>query len=223
MQYESFFTVQTAAADRKLATQADIAELMDATTLSDVSDLDTLILQASDLISLACGVPAAGVSVPTLRAETIIETFRRDKWRQATLWPYKDYERDCSLFVSRFPVASITSIVEDGATLTGSDYELRASEGRIVRMSSDAETAWTGNKVVITYVAGYATVPETLKLAAINLVKIKASELNRDPLLRGESFEGLGSAQYFQSGAINGGALPPGISDMLAPFRYHQV
>jgi hypothetical protein len=223
MQYESFFSVSSAAADRKLATQADIAELMDATTLSDVSDLDALILQASDLISLACGVPSAGVSIPTLRSETLIETFRRNKYRQTTLWPYRDYEFACSLFVSRYPVASITSIVEDGTTLTTDDYELRASEGRIVRLSNDAETPWSGNKVVVTYVAGYSTVPEALKLAAISLVKVKAAEMNGDALLRSESFEGLGSATYFQPASTAGGGLPPDISDMLTAFKYTRV
>jgi hypothetical protein len=221
MIYESNFIVQTAATDRSLITQADIADLMDASTLSDVSDLDRLILQASDLISLACGVPAAGLAIPTLCSEALVETFRKSRCRPASLWPYQDNERGSSIYLSRYPVSAISSIVEDDKTLAPDDFELRASEGRIVRLSGHAETPWVGAKIVVAYSAGYSTVPEALKLAAVTLVKLKASELNRDPLLRGESFEGLGSAQYFQSGAIAGGALPQGIADMLAPFRYH--
>lgn len=221
MIYESNFAILTRAADRKLVTDDDISDLMDVSALSDVSDLDTLILQASDLISMACDVPTSGVSPPTLRSEDIVETFRRSRRRAMTVSPYQDNERNCSIYLSRYPVSAITSIVEDDAMLSTGGFELRASEGRIVRLSADVETPWTGHKIVVSYSAGYATVPEALKLAAISLVKLKASELNRDPMLRGESFEGLGSAQYFQSGAIAGGALPPGIADMLAPFRYH--
>jgi hypothetical protein len=221
MIYESNFTLQTSAVDRKLITEDDISDLIDMSTLSDVSDLDRLILQASDLISIACAVPSAGIFPPTLRSENIVEIFRRSRRRTASAAPYQDNERGCSIYVSRYPVSAITSIVEDDATLSPEDFELRGSEGRIVRLSGGAEAPWTGNKIIVAYSAGYSIVPEALKFVAISLVKLKASELNRDPLLRGESFEGLGSAQYFQSGAIAGGSLPPGIADMLAPFRYH--
>jgi hypothetical protein len=193
---------------------------MDASTLSGVSDLDRLILQASDLISMACDVPTAGVVPPTLLSEDIVETFRRNRRRMASAAPYQDNQRESSIYLSRYPVSAIASIAEDDETLAPDDFELRASEGRIVRLSGGAETPWVGAKIVVAYSAGYSSVPEALKLAAITLVKLKASELNRDPLLRGETYEGLGSAQYFQSGAIAGGALPPGIADMLAHFRY---
>lgn len=213
MAYNSRFTISSAAADRKLTTAADVL------AATGLTVTDALILQVSDAIARECRVAASGVAQPTMRAETLIETFRLSRRDAEGAWPYEETaRRSSSLFLARMPVSSVTSIVADGTALAADEFELHGAEGRIVRLVSDCETAWAAQKIVVTYVAGFSTVPEDLKLAAILAVQEKSSATGRDPLLRGESHEGLGSMQYFQSTTSPGG-LPAAVVDMLAPYR----
>jgi len=74
------------------------------------------------------------------------------------------------LFVTNFPVISITSVVEDGDTLTegeDEDYIYYDEDGCFLRN----DVYWTSGykKVVITYQGGYATVPEDLKQWCIDV------------------------------------------------------
>lgn len=223
MPYSSRLTVSTAATDRKLVDSADVTTAFG----SDVIASDTLLLQISDAISRECRVPEAsgptGPAVPTLRSETLVETFRKSSLASESSWPYEETQRrETTLFLSRMPVASITSVVADGETLATTNYEIIGSEGRLVRLYSDTPTAWSAKKVVVTYVAGYATVPEDLKLAALLAVQEKTSSMTRDPLLRAETHEGYGSFQYALSTRADS-AFPAAILNMLAPYRYRHV
>ncbi len=84
-----------------------------------------------------------------------------------------------SVWLTGRPVSSITTVVEDGTTLTTSDWHARRRSsdstlftGEVVRVSGDSAITWTSglDKVVITYVAGRfadtASVDERFKDAA---------------------------------------------------------
>lgn len=83
------------------------------------------------------------------------------------------------------PVISITSIEErprftaDYVTLVeGTDFYLDTLADVVYRMSGDSKINWaTGpGAVKVTYRAGYATVPEDLKLAVVDLVTYYAKD-----------------------------------------------
>ncbi len=223
MPYTSRLAVSTAATDRKLISSTDV----EAAFGTDIVVSDTLLLQISDAISRECRVPEGfgptGPAVPTLRSETLVETFRRDTSAADGAWPYGETpRRETTLFLSRMPVNSITSVVADGTTLAVSNYEVIEHGGRLIRLYSDAPISWASNKIVVTYVAGYATVPEDLKLAALAAAQEKSSSMARDPLLRAETHEGYGTFQYALS-TRSDTAFSASVLNMLAPYRYQII
>lgn len=203
-------TLITPAPDLGLLT---IAELRSAVGLAsgDTSrdaELTALGLRVAGLIAGYCRVAAAGVSPPTLRAETVEEV-----WRLAQ--PVRP------LILSRRFVASITSASIAGASVDGSLLELDSGAGLLNRLdSTDRRCTWPcDNKIVVRYVAGFATVPDALKSCAIDLVRMVDSVSGRDPLLRAQQWEGIGREEYqIASGMVMDGGMPKDIADRLSPF-----
>lgn len=214
--YVSNFTVQFPAKNRALVTPQEVELALGAEFSADLPYLPAAIMQGSDLIARECLVPKAGAVLPTLREEGIVETFRIRAGRV--------YREDGPLILARHPVSRINSIVVDGVELVEEDYELLQSEGHLVRLCEDRPVGWSGDKIVITYVAGWEPIPDVLKLAAIRILQEHVSASERDPLLRGETIEGIGRFDYWVNApsASSAGARPVSstVSAMLDPFRY---
>ncbi|KPF84469.1 hypothetical protein IP70_15680 [alpha proteobacterium AAP38] len=203
-------TLITPAADLGLLS---IAELRAAVGLaagdgSRDAELTALGLRVAGLITGYCRVAAAGVSPPTLRAETVEEVWRLPQ-------PVKP------LILSRRFVASITSASIAGTALDAGLLELEASAGLLHRLdSADRRCPWPcEDKIVVRYVAGFSTVPDALKSCAIDLVRMMDSVSGRDPLLRAQQWEGIGREEYqITSGMAMEGGIPKDIADRLTPY-----
>ena len=224
MAYDSFFTVSSAAADRRLLTQSDFEEIIGVDYSGQIPILNALLLQVSDLIASYCRVPQGGTTPPTLKSETIVETFRRNRRLSRGAWPFVTSEDIYNpIALSRYPVYIITSVVADGSPLSASDYELTAAEGRLYFLAAGTRAAWTAEKIVVTYSGGLDPVPEDLKLAAIRIVREQISESSRDPLLRSETIEGIGKIDYWvnaASGSAEGLPIAGVTAAMLERYRY---
>lgn len=75
------------------------------------------------------------------------------------------------IFLSNFPIVSITSVTEDGDTLTegeNNDYLKYENTGKLYKNNG----YWVAGrkKVVVVYTGGYATVPDELKQWCIEVV-----------------------------------------------------
>lgn len=196
-------SVSVAATDRSLVTAAEVLAAIGATATS------AMILYVSDLISMECRVVADGVNPPTLREETIVETVRVVTSKN-------------ELVLSRRFIGDIVSVTVDGSALAETEYEVDAAAGILTRIdSTGAVICWSRGKVVVTYDAGFASVPEPLKLAAIRAIQEQLSASARDPLLRGETVEGIGRFDYWVNGggASSSGPISGSISAMLDPFK----
>lgn len=120
--------------------------------------LETLGLRVSSMITSACYVAKGGSNPPTLLYESLIETFRLTNCTHA------------KLFLSRRPVAAITSLSEAGVVLTqDTDFEVDEASGTLTRLSGDNESVWQPGKIVVEYDAGFETVPDDLKAIAAQL------------------------------------------------------
>lgn len=204
------FTVTSPAASRDLLTIEDIRQAIPGASAEDDETVEALGLAVADLVSRACRVTGDGSHVPTLLSETIVQTFRLKSTQRA-------------LYLARRFVSSISSVVVDGVTLATDAYEVEASTGILTRLEDDAPVCWDCGKVVVTYVAGLATVPGDLRLAAQAALREQWSAFQRDPLLRSESVDGVGTFTYWvNTGAGGTGGAP--VSDMvlgmLSPYRY---
>lgn len=199
-------TVQTPAADRGLLT---IEELRAAAGVTGTAQDQALLaqgLRVADMMAREAGIEVAGVTPPTFRAETLVETFRRPLC--------------CEIILARRFVTEVVAISEDGQALDAAAYELDAAAGMLRRIDGGRSSMWRCD-VSVTYKAGFAAVPEDLKQLAIWAFREMRSADGRDPLLRSETTDGVGrwDWQMGGSGRGSGSPLPPMVVDGLAPYR----
>lgn len=153
--------------------------------------------RASDVIARHCNRVFA--------LETVTEQFRLNLHR-------------VELLLSRYPVAEITSIIEDGTTLASVDYEIDQANGVLSRLYKDHRCWWPLSKTVVTYSAGFqlTKMPPALQQACLQLVKAYYIGADRDPLVRSESVTPMSSASYFGGDVEH---LPPDVRGLLKQYR----
>jgi hypothetical protein len=204
-------TIVEAASDRSLLTTAQ----MRAAVGLDVGDAsqDAALLpfgaRVADAICRDCCVAGDGVTPPTLRLETVSETFRLHR-------PAYD------LVLSRRPVTAVSSVTSDDEEWDTDEYELDPSRNALIAISSDVPILWSGRKIVVEYVAGFATVPDSLVLAASKLLRMFWSEdgpgARSDPNLKSVEVEGVGRREWWVGGASDP-LMSAEIQDLLFPYR----
>lgn len=202
-------TVTTPAADRGLLSLAELRAATGVTGSGQDADLRTLGQRVAAAITRFCRVPAAGATTPTLRAETLSETFRLSG-------PVDE------IVLARRPVVSIVSVTLAGETLDPTAYESDAGAGLLYRLCGDARTCWPCGKIVVVYEAGFAVVPDDLRLAASKLATALWHEAGRDPNLRSESIPGVLDRQFWVSPASDP-LVSQEVQDLLAPHINHFV
>lgn len=209
----SVISVATPADDLTLLTVAELRAAAGVTDHSQDGTLDRLGSRVADAIVQACGIATDGAVPPTLREEILIETFRLNRW-----WDRRDHpSAKTRLILARRPIVSVASVVEIGVTLDPASYEVRAGEGSLERLTNDSPAHWGRGKIVVTYTAGWATVPEGLKRAAEKLVKLYWDEMTRNPLLRQQNIPGVLEQTYW-IGAPTDPAIPQDVMDDLGPY-----
>lgn len=203
-------TIPSPNVDRSLLTIAELRSAVGATDDSQDASLQILGDAISAIITSACGIVVAGAIPPTLRLESIVETVR----------PRHRLE---SFSLSRGPVVEITSLTEDGAELSASDYEL---DGRTVyRIVASHRHFWSfrphfaASAIVVHYDAGYDTVPADLKFAALKMVKEQISIGDRDPTLKSLRIEGVSERQWWVNPPTDS-LIPADIYDLLERGGY---
>lgn len=198
----SLFEIVAVNEDRALLTEAEAREAIRNAT-ADVTDL---IKRVSSSIVRACNVRAAGAVPPTLRSEAVSDTYRLKSAQEV-------------LVLSRRPITQVTSVIEDGETLSADDYELRSESGLLRRLSNDVEVCWRAGKIVVGYTAGWETVPDDMKLAAMKLAGVLYSEGERvDPNLRRVEIPGLETREYWVAPSSDT-LIPQEVMDLLTPYR----
>lgn len=199
-------TIITPAESQRLTTLAAIKNELGLTTGADDAFLLTLIDQASGAVRRWCNRVFA--------TETIRETFRLSTATD-------------SLLLSRWPVGALLSIVQAGSTLATSDYEAENGAGLLYRLTaSDIRCPWPPGKIVVEYEAGYVlpgqpgrTLPDDVERATTLLVKAGWFSRARDPLVRAETVDGIGSTTYWVGGFSEGTSLPLDVEGMLSAYR----
>lgn len=81
------------------------------------------------------------------------------------------------------PVLSVTSVVENGVTLTASDYTSDTVSGLLYRGGTTSSQDWYDGRqtVVVTYVAGYANPPLVAVETVLDIVKWKFQNTAQGP------------------------------------------
>ena len=191
--------IVTPAQSYDLTVLATVKAELGITDRAEDENLARWITQASNIVARYCNCVFA--------KETVEETFRRTTLSD-------------DILLSRYPVASIVSVVENGVTLATIDYEVRAESGLLTKLSNDEPACWPSGKIVVTYTAGHSLLgdlPYGVERATIMLVNQYRYSAERDPQLRSESTEGAGLSSYFDG--LEAGGMSPEVRGLLAEHR----
>jgi len=172
------FTVTVPADDLSLLTTAQLRQAAGLAT-GDTSrdpELTQLGLRISAEIATACQIASDGLNPPTLRSETIVETY----WHGAHC--------DGVMLARRF-VSAVSAVDECGTTIIADDYLIEREAGIIARLSSSRPWHWARGALSITYVAGFTDVPADLVGAAMDLARLRLSADAVDPMEKGRTIE----------------------------------
>lgn len=216
------FEVQTAAvnaAARRLTTKENVKAALRITTATDDTLIEQYIDRVSALVAAYCKLARAATIPPTFGAETL-----RATWYAESGCYFRD--SDQLILPWRAPLSAITSVVEDGTTLTAdTDYKLLAG-GLLLRLDSVtfAPKLWSGGKIVVVYTAGWSlpgSVPAEIEGVVIDQVKLAYLGTDRDPGLRSDTTDGVGAEAWAVAGGDSigtSGLLKP-LESALGPFR----
>lgn len=195
-------------ADPALLTEAELAEIADGFSGAEDSPAGTLAalgLEAAEWIAGVCGISGIDGNPPTLKQEDLIETFRIRGTEPR------------SLILKRGFVGEVT-VTENGTELAeDTDFEVNADAGIIRRLCSDVATCWPCGTIVVSYTAGFATVPAVVKAVAKDYIRMRLSVGERDPLERSVQVEGLDTISY-REGSSGESGFADAARDRLARF-----
>lgn len=211
------FEVTTPTADaaaRRLTTAAKVNAALRQSSATDQSLIESII----DAVSGECATfanlaRAPSGAVPTFGQEVVKAT-----------WLITSNDRGTRLRLPwRLPITAIGTVIEDGSNLTVNvDYRL-VDGGLLERMSSDYPICWSYGKIVVPYTAGWvlpANVPAELEGRVIDQVKMRYLATDRDPSLRSEGTQEVGTATYNVEGgdSIGASGLLKSLEMALASF-----
>ena len=210
--------VTTKATDLTLLTPEErraAAGLVDGDASQDTA-LEMLDQRIAAAISAECNIAVGSGSEPTLKQETLTETF------------YGVHAE--SLVLARRHNAAISSLSDCGSELESANYIVDPESGIVTRLRSDRPSMWRSPKIVVVYQAGFETIPGDLKSAAMDFLKSLWLGKDRDPFLKSDRTEitdiMLQQREYW-IGAIpgqqNDGAVPEVVAGALKRFRNHRI
>lgn len=171
---------------------ADVKAHLNITTTTDDEEIRRTLAVATEMAERHCNRP--------LRRKTVVETYTTD-----------DTE---AIVLRSVPVVSVTTVVENGVTLSASDYVLDPVAGLLYRGTTLAEYEWveTRQGVTVTYVAGYLDPPQVAQQAVLELTRHLWQTQRGNVAL-----PTLGGVDdYPQTGAA--WSLPNRVRELLAPL-----
>lgn len=209
----SILTVETPATVTALCERTRVKSELNITDANSDERLDSMIARASGRVVEYCRIAPADDGTRNLGIETLVETIRIP-----ILWPHMSRSiliGPETLLLSRRPVRSITSVVEDGITLDPTDYEARRAAGILTRLTADdIPIRWCARKIVVTYTAGWKlpgetgrNLPRGAEDVCLALAKAEYFAAGRDPAVKMVRVEGLSERSYFMRGDAPIGGL----------------
>ncbi len=200
-------TVTTAATDLTLLSVTERRAAVGVSDGSEDARLSILEARVVACITAACRVEANGTYPPTLRLETLTDTYRLKSSQDV-------------LILSRRPIPSITSVTENDTLLDGAlDYELEQSAGLLRRLSGDSFTYWPAGKIVVVHPGGWEMVPDDLKLAAVKFMQAEWQQGDRDPMLKRKKTEGVSEYEWWVD-PTKDSIVPAEVMDILQRGGY---
>lgn len=158
----------------------------------------------------------------TEESGTVTEYIDRDLALSTLSVEFSVTSQAMSLDLPLRPIVEIASVTEGGVVLTGADYERDDARGKLYRLLNGARIEWCHSTVTVVYQGGYAlpdSAPSWAVKATVACLTHRWAAKGRDPALKELNIPGVVDEQYWVGTIGSGGALPPGVEDLLAPHR----
>jgi hypothetical protein len=180
------------------------------------------IAEASSDIAVRCA--------PTLRRETVTQTFYPDRWSECvSALRLRNYpvaaiiDRTVEEIIEMVPTdVLIPGVIVDGVGLDAAEYRFVPENGLLYR----ANFPWAFcQSVAVTYRGGYLlpgqanrNLPASIEAACVELVSGYWHSRGRDPLVKSETNFGVAEFQYWVGAVGEAGDLPPGVMQKISPY-----
>lgn len=209
MGYRVITTVLEAASSKNLATLADVKAELSITGGQEDSLLNRYIASASVAVGQYCNRVFAA------------ETVKDEIWPDREWYSFQVAGSMHDVHLSRWPVITMTTVVENGKTLTDpAYYRVNQETGIVTRMDQNSYPRdWLAWPLSFTYRAGYETLPPDVVDATIRLVKARYVAKGRDPFLKSETIPGVREATWWVATGTDAGNMPPDVADLLENYR----
>ena len=220
---------------RIVSTVLAAASSYDLTTLANIKD--DLAIPATDTssdVTLARFITEQSALVAQYCNRVFpIETVRDVIYPDRDPYPYQVTGMVSELQLSRWPVVSVSSVVDQVAVgvintlIKNIDFIIDLARGWLTKIDPNTgyPTDWSPDQYTVQYKAGYFTPgttnpPADLEMAVLRLVTARFKARGRDPFLRSQGEPGVGQEQYW-IGALPGqsGPFPPDIAAVLEKYR----
>lgn len=125
------------------------------------------------------------------------------------------------LQLTRWPVTTVTSLVENGVTLVeNTDFLVSTANGQLTRIDANGlKRHWSQLPITVIYEAGFETIPADLEDAVVRMVASRYLAKGRDRSIRQENIPGLREVSYWISTGTDAGNLSPDVADILQNYR----
>lgn len=204
--------VTSSASDLQLLTISEMRAAAGVTGMTQDPDLQAHGLKVAAAISAECAVAVGSGGEPTLKRETLTETFRGVEIE--------------ALPLSRRHDVVIESVTVDDIEMNHDEFEVDPESALLYRLRNDCVVKWCARKIEVVYDAGFSTVPSDLKMAATDFFRLSWLELSRDASVKREEVDvpGVGKrATDYWVGSIPGqvseGPVPDVVAGQLRRFR----
>lgn len=201
----------------------------------NLTDLATV----KDELSIPTGDTANDATLTRMLGETsasianycnrvLVSQTYQDAFRSSRFFRWSANGGHQPLIAGNAPIVSITSVVEDGATLVaGTDYETDLLPGLLYRLDGNgSRCGWRGAIITVIYVAGYSPIPADLVGAALRWVTMMWTARGRDPMLKRREQRGGQvdmSEDFWVGGPPMSGSVPMEIVGILDNFRVPMI
>jgi hypothetical protein len=129
--------------------------------------------------------------------------------------------RAMPLQLSRWPIVSVTSVMENGTALNAAtDYMVDPIVGSITRLGVNGNPiSWSYCAVTVSYVGGYIKIPLDVDDAIVRMVTRRFVARGRDPNLKQRNVPGILEESYWVSTGTETGNMSNDIADILDNYR----
>jgi len=151
-----------------------------------------------------------------------VETVKDEIFPHRDPTPGRVFGRFEPLILSRYPIVSVASVVENGVTLAdGVDFRIDYEKGELIRLGVNGlPTLWSqASLVAVTFSAGFDPIPSDLEDAIIRMITKRYRAKGRDPTITQQNIPGVLDQRFWFATGEDAGNMTPDVMDIINDYR----